>query len=155
MPTFEELAAHGLARTAVAAARLEAGTRDLREAEATPAGGSYLHAAAAAGAGMAVIQALLEAGCALDGHDGEGDTPLHAAAAAGHLDACAALLAAGADVLARNGRGRTARLQGGVPQAVKAALEEAEGEQKRRREAVFAAKLAATQTQSACRLGCL
>ena len=102
-----------------------------------------------------MIQALVDAGCTLDGHDGEGDTPLHAAAAAGHLATCEALLAAGADVFARNGRGRTARLQGGVPAPVKAALEGAEARARQAREALFSAKLAATQTQSACRLGCL
>lgn len=155
-PTFGELAARGLPHAAVALARLEAGGQDLREADATSSGGSYLHAAAAAGASAAVVEALIAAGCAINGHDGgAGDTPLHVAAASGHLDTCQALLAAGADLLSRNSHGRTARAQGGVGLEALALLAEAEEAVKRQREALWGAKLQATQTESACRLGCL
>lgn len=106
-----------------------------------------------------MIAALVASGCALEGHDDTGATPLHVAAAAGHEGTCHALLEAGADALARNGNGRTPRMQGGVPAGVKALLAEAEEAGKARRAAKQAAlwddKLRATQTESACRLGCL
>lgn len=60
--TFAELAAAGLPQAAVALAQIECGQTDLSEAEATDEGGSYLHAAAAAGAGAAVVSALVAAG---------------------------------------------------------------------------------------------
>ena len=153
--TFEGLAAAGLATAAVGLARWEAGGEGLAEAEATADGGSYLHAAAAAGAPAAVVSTLVAAGCALERHDGSGATALHVAAAAGRLATCTALLDAGADPLARNGAGRTPRSQGRVPADVAAVLAEAEGEARRRREAAFQQKLQATQTQSAVRLGCV
>lgn len=154
--TFEELAAAGLAAAALAMARLEVAGEELGEADTTADGGTFLHVAAAAGAGAPVLQALIQAGCAIDAHDGSGCTALHAAAAAGRLATCAALLAEGADPLARDGNGRTARLQGGsVPADVKALLAEAEEATRQRRGAVLWAKLAAMQTQSAFRVGCL
>src|SRR5262249_26261023 len=52
------------------------------------------------------VPLLLEAGLDPSVIDSEGDTPLHLATAAGHEDAVAALLAAGASRTARNYRGR-------------------------------------------------
>ncbi|EFN51148.1 hypothetical protein CHLNCDRAFT_55321 [Chlorella variabilis] len=158
--TFEELAAKGLPRAAVKLAQLECGSADLREAcDATPQGGSYLHAAAAAGAGAPVVAALLAAGCAVDGRCAEGGTALHAAARAGHLATCTALVEAGCDPLARNSNGRTARAQGGVGEAARALLQEAEeaGRERWRAQqgALWDGKMSACQTANACRLGCL
>ena len=74
------------------------------------AGESALRCAAQAGH-LACVTALLRApgaGAALrDDVDGGGVTPLHAAAAAGHRDVCATLLAAGADVNAMDALKRT------------------------------------------------
>lgn len=158
--TFDELAARGLPQAAVALAQREAGGDDLREAEATSEGGSYLHAAAAAGAGAQVLAALVAAGCALDGRDGEGKcTALHAAARAGHLATCRALLELGADPLARNCAGRTAAAHGGMGDELKALLAEAEAAAKERRaeqmRGAWDAKMRATQTESALRTGCV
>lgn len=65
--TFAELAAAGLPQAAVAQAQLESGQLDLLEADTTDEGGSYLHAAAAAGAGAAVLTALIAAGAPVRG----------------------------------------------------------------------------------------
>jgi ankyrin repeat protein len=74
------------------------------------AGESALRCAAQAGH-LACVTALLRApgaGAALrDDVDGGGVTPLHAAAAAGHRDVCATLLAAGCDVNAMDALKRT------------------------------------------------
>lgn len=119
---FQDVVAAGLPQTAVAVARAEAAGQDLREAEATEARGGYLHAAAAAGAGPDVLAALIAAGAGgLEDRDDDGCTPLHCAAAAGHEPVLAveALLAAGADPLARNKAGRTARGQGSLSDEVR------------------------------------
>jgi hypothetical protein len=159
---FEDLAARCLPLAAVALARLEAGCpggTDLGEADGTTDGGSYLHAAAAAGAGSAVLEALLAAGCALDAADDAGDTALHVAARAGCLVTVRALVAAGADALARNGSGRTPRAQSGVSQEAKAILVDAEEACRQRRAAKQAAvwdeRMRSTQTASALRTGCV
>ena len=60
--TFAELAAAGLPQAAVALAQAECGQADLGEADATNDGSLYLHAAAEAGAGAAVVAALVAAG---------------------------------------------------------------------------------------------
>lgn len=65
--TFAELAAAGLPPAAVALAQHESGQLDLAEADATDGGGSYLHAAAAAGTGTAVLTALIAAGASVRG----------------------------------------------------------------------------------------
>ena len=71
-------------------------------------GGSPLHAAAGSSEDPAMIVALIEAGAELDAwtgkgyHGDDGLTPLHEAVASGHASAVAALLAAGADVHARD-----------------------------------------------------
>lgn len=120
--TFQEVVAAGLPQTAVVIARAEAAGQELREAEATYARGSYLHAAAAAGAHPEVLEALIAAGAGgLEDRDDDGCTPLFLAATAAHetLQAVHALLAAGADPLARNKAGRTARGQGGLSEEVR------------------------------------
>ncbi|KAL4457905.1 hypothetical protein ABPG75_012770 [Micractinium tetrahymenae] len=160
--TFEEAVAAGLPQTAVAVARAEAAGQDLREAEATDARGGYLHAAAAAGAGPDVLAALLAAGAGgLEDHDDDGGTPLHCAATAAHepVQAVKALLAAGADPLARNKAGRTARGQGGLSEEVKQVLAEAEEAARagkaRKQEQLWGTRVQKTQTESAFRTGCL
>lgn len=159
---FQDVVAAGLPQTAVAVARAEAAGQDLREAEATEARGGYLHAAAAAGAGPDVLAALIAAGAGgLEDRDDDGCTPLHCAAAAGHEPVLAveALLAAGADPLARNKAGRTARGQGSLSDEVKAVLAEAEEAAKagkaRRQEELWGTRVQKTQTESAFRTGCL
>lgn len=159
---FQDVVAAGLPQTAVAVARAEAAGQDLREAEATEARGGYLHAAAAAGAGPDVLAALIAAGAGgLEDRDDDGYTPLHCAAAAGHEPVLAveALLAAGADPLARNKAGRTARGQGSLSDEVKAVLAEAEEAAKagkaRRQEELWGTRVQKTQTESAFRTGCL
>lgn len=105
------------------------------------------------------LPSLDPAGCAINGGDANKATALHLAARESHLDTCRALIEAGADALARNCHGRTARAQAGVSADIKALLEEAEAAGARRRaEAqgrLFNAKMRATQTESACRLGCV
>lgn len=65
--------------------------------EATLAGYTGLHAAAAAGEVDAITR-LAQAGADLEARDGNGRTPLHVAAFASHDEAVAALVAAGADI---------------------------------------------------------
>lgn len=151
----------GLAQSAVALARLEAGSDDLSGAFANESeGSSYLHAAAAAGAGKAVVQALLAAGCILDAHDEEGETALHAAARAGAAAAVTALLAVGAEPLIRSSKhNRTARAVAAAKgqEEARALLAEAEeaatGKAAARQEALWGGKLSACQTSNATSTG--
>lgn len=157
--TFEELGAAAMPAAAVALAHTEAAGDSLADAEGTADGGSYLHAAAGAGAGAKVLAALVAAGCVLDSHGGEGATALRVAARAGHAATCRTLLELGADPLARNSHGRTPRMQGGVGEETKALLGEAEDAARRRRAdaqaALWDGRMRAAQTDSAFRVGCL
>ena len=98
-------------------------------------------------------------GCCVSGGDSNKATPLHVAACANQEATCRALIDAGADALARNRHGRTARAQAGVCGSIRALLEGAEAASAARRaEAqgrLFDDKMRATQTESACHLGCV
>jgi ankyrin repeat protein len=74
----------------------------------SPAGETPLHIAAYFGA-VSCIELLAHAGAHLDtpSRDANARTPLHAATAGGHIDACRALLRAGADPNARDAGGLT------------------------------------------------
>jgi len=86
---------------------LEAGARPSAPADAV-ANATPLHVACRAAAAMPgpaaedVVRILCDFGADLDARDSRGNTPLHAAAAAGAAAAVAALLDAGADAAARN-----------------------------------------------------
>lgn len=166
--SFDELVSAGMVEAALALARTEVGANSLADAladhGALDAGGEpplrgYLHAAAAAGASQHMVKALLAAGCRVGQRARDGSTPLHEAAAGGHLATCRALIAAGAEVLARNGKGRTAKQLAGLLPEVREFLEEEEEAAKRckreRDEAVWGSAVAATQTASALRTGCV
>lgn len=63
-----------------------------------------LHEAASVG-DVASIRALLQYGFSPDATDADGDTPLHLAAAGGHVQAIQCLLGAGASMGVRNQHG--------------------------------------------------
>ena len=93
-------------------------------------GGSPLHSAARGTNNPAMIAALIEAGAELDAwtgrgyHGDDGLTPLHEAVASGHAAVVAALLAAGADVHARDRiDGPTPLHDASTPEAVALLLE--------------------------------
>ncbi len=72
---------------------------------------------------------------------------------------CRALVTLGADALLRNAKAKTPRMQPGLSAEVREALLEAEEASKKRRaekqSKLWDDKMKATQTASACRLGCL
>ena len=83
----------------------------------------------------------------------EGNTALHVAAKVGNVNACKALVEAGADPTRRNQKNRTPRSQPKLPDSTKDYLLDVEEEYKRRKELkkeeLFGSKIQATQTESA------
>ncbi|GFR51207.1 hypothetical protein Agub_g13556, partial [Astrephomene gubernaculifera] len=119
------------------------------------AGGTLLHRLAEEGAQYEALLALLSRcpGLSPNAANAEGDTPLHVAARAGHVEVCRALVAGGADVLKRNNKNRTPRSQLKLPEATREYLGEAEEAAKAAKEAkkseLWDDKMKATQTESA------
>ncbi|PNW87956.1 hypothetical protein CHLRE_01g008500v5 [Chlamydomonas reinhardtii] len=151
---FTRLVAAGLGKAAMAyVARFEPehAAADCVVDEAS--GNSHLHLVAEAGAAAEVVSALLSLGLSPNVVNKEGDTPLHLAARGGHIEACRALVAGGADLLRRNNKNRTPKTQLKLPEAAKAYLEVAEEEFKAAKEAKKSAlwddKMKGTQTESA------
>ena len=72
---------------------------------------------------------------------------------------CRALAELGADALIRNSKGKTPRMQPGLSAEVREVLLDAEEASKKRRaekqSKLWDGKMLATQTASACRLGCV
>ena len=157
--TYERCAGAGMCCTAVAvmASRAAAaGSVDWRSTRDREGNTLIMSAAAAPGDGGGPLCAALAAGGVdINAAGAEGDTALFLAARAGNLAVCRELVQAGADVLQRNARNRTASSQINLKSgSVRADLESAEAVAKAAREervkALFDAKMRSTQTSSAC-----
>lgn len=71
------------------------------------AGNTHLHNAVAGTEDLPeLVAALIAVGLAVDAANTDGDTALHVAARSGHVQACRALVAAGANVMRRNNKNR-------------------------------------------------
>ena len=91
--------------------------------------------------------------------DPDGETPLHLAAKAGHLDLCKLLIGHGANALSRNKRNRTPGMQPRLDDEVKEYLQSeevvAKGRRQHKQAGLWDDKMRATQTQNACGVGVL
>ncbi|WIA35240.1 hypothetical protein OEZ86_003701 [Tetradesmus obliquus] len=150
--TFQGLLGLKLHRTAVAHLVKSSGKEPGAPQDA--AGNTHLHNAVSGPEDLPdLVAALLAVGLPADAVNGDGDTALHVAARAGHVEACRALVAGGADVMRRNNKNRVPGNQLKLPEQTKAYLAEAEEawrlakEQKNHQ--LWDAKMKATQTASA------
>ncbi|KAL6748036.1 ankyrin repeat-containing domain protein [Haematococcus lacustris] len=116
-------------------------------------GNTNLHLLAEHGGPLDLVLGLIRLGLGPDTTNKAGDTPLHIAARAGHVEVCRALLAGGADCLKRNGKNRRPREQPKIPDATRDFLAQAEEEAKIRKankqSELWDEKMRATQTESA------
>jgi len=157
--SYESLAEQrGFSRTAVAVlvrSASDAGV-DWRGAQDVQGNTHLMLAAAAPGDSTAALcSALVQAGINVEAVDKDaGDSALFLAARAGNLEVCKALIKAGADVLRRNNRNRTAgsqlKLQDGVRALLSAEEDLAKAARAERTKTLFDAKLRAMQTANAC-----
>lgn len=119
-------------------------------------GNTFLHLAAACGSlSYESMQALISLNLsAVDAvNKSEGNSPLHLAAKSGNVNACKALMEAGADPTRRNQKNRTPRSQPKIPDSTKDYLLDVEEEYRKakelKKEELFGSKIQATQTESA------
>ncbi|KXZ46400.1 hypothetical protein GPECTOR_44g75 [Gonium pectorale] len=149
---FKTLVAAGLGKAAMTYVQRFDGEH-AGDAAVDDEGNTHLHLVAEGGASYDVVAAFLSMGLNPNTSNKEGDTALHVAARAGHVEVCKALVDAGADVLKRNNKNRTPRSQVKLPDSTKDYLAEAEEAFKAAKEAKKSAlwddKMKATQTESA------
>uniref|UniRef100_A0A383VC11 Uncharacterized protein n=1 Tax=Tetradesmus obliquus TaxID=3088 RepID=A0A383VC11_TETOB len=139
--TFQGLLGLKLHRTAVAHLVKSSGKEPGAPQDA--AGNSHLHNAVSGPEDLPdLVAALLAVGLPADAVNGDGDTALHVAARAGHVEACRALVAGGADVMRRNNKNRVPGNQLQAEEAWRLAKEQ-------KNHQLWDAKMKATQTASA------
>ncbi|WIA15048.1 hypothetical protein OEZ85_001748 [Tetradesmus obliquus] len=139
--TFQGLLGLKLHRTAVAHLVKSSGKEPGAPQDA--AGNTHLHNAVSGPEDLPdLVAALLAVGLPADAVNGDGDTALHVAARAGHVEACRALVAGGADVMRRNNKNRVPGNQLKAEEAWRLAKEQ-------KNHQLWDAKMKAMQTASA------